>query len=172
MEEIWKDIEGYEGLYKVSNLGRVKSFRKSSKYGAPDELILKPNIITSGYEVVTLYKERSKSKFQVHRLVANAFIPNPLLLPCVNHKDENKVNNCSENLEWCTYQYNNNYGTARVRRIETVSTPVLQKTLDGEIIAIYRSAKIAAELLGYQKRSVSGWCRSGIGGGYIWEYVN
>ena len=101
-KEIWKDVKGYEGLYQVSNFGKVKSFKESAKFG-------NPYLINSGFHVVTLYlKDRTKRKFQVHRLVAETFIPNPENLPCVNHKDENKLNNCVSNLEWCTYQYNNN----------------------------------------------------------------
>ena len=96
MREIWKDVKGYEGLYQVSNLGNVKSFKESAKLGKPKELILKPHLINSGYYVVTLYSKKNKRKFQVHRLVAETFIPNKEGLPCVNHKDENKLNNSVE----------------------------------------------------------------------------
>lgn len=172
MKEIWKDIAGYEGLYQISSFGNVKSFRASAKFGKPKELILKPYIINSGYAVVTLYTENIKHKFQVHRLVAESFLPNPQNLPCVNHKDENKLNNRVENLEWCSYQYNNNYGTAKVRAIESRSVAVSQKTLDGVEIARYKSAKIASNLLGLKERSVTSWCRIGFGGGYKWEYIS
>lgn len=173
MNEIWKDVDGYEGLYQISNLGNVKSFRGSTKFGKPKELILKPSTINSGYHVVTLYSENGKKrKFQIHRLVAEAFIENPEGFPCVNHKDENKTNNCVDNLEWCTYQYNNNYGTARVRASDTIARPIVQKTLNGEPLARYKSCKIAAELLGYKITNVVMWCRKGIGGGYLWEYTN
>lgn len=171
MQEIWKDVKGYEGLYQVSNLGNVKSFKESAKLGKPKELILKPHLINSGYYVVTLYSKKNKRKFQVHRLVAETFIPNKEGLPCVNHKDENKLNNSVENLEWCTYQYNNNYGTARIRAIDTVSLPVCQKTLENKILATYCSAHVAAELLGYPIGTLKVWCRKGIGGGYLWEYL-
>ena len=171
--EIWKDITGYDGLYQVSNLGNVKSFRESTKYGKQKEYILKPSLINSGYHVVTLYsKNGKKRKFQIHRLVAEMFIDNPEGLPCVNHKDEDKLNNHINNLEWCTYQYNNNYGTARVRASATIAKPIRQKTLNGEPIAMYKSCKIAAELLRYKESNVVIWCRKGIGGGYLWEYVN
>lgn len=173
MNEVWKDIKGYEGLYQVSNFGRVKSFRGSAKYGKPDEMILKGRPINSGYLIVTLYaKNRARKNFQIHRLVADAFIPNPDNLSCVNHKDENKINNCADNLEWCTYQYNNNYGTAKVRAIDSKSSTILQKTLDGVVIAKYRSAKIASKLLGYEDYLIYLWCRKGIGGGYKWEYCD
>lgn len=110
LEEIWKDVEGFEGRYQVSNAGRVRSFaRKSYK---------EPKILTCihdkyGYLLVNLYySERGiKGKqAKVHRLVAKAFIDNPLNLPEINHKDENKQNNVVDNLEWCTTRYNLTYG--------------------------------------------------------------
>ena len=169
MQEIWKDVVGYEGLYQVSNMGRVKSFCQSTKFHKQKEFILKPSLINSGYEVVTLYSKEKRKKFQIHRLVATAFIPNPDNLPCVNHKDENKVNNCVSNLEWCTYQYNNNYGTARIRTAETKATPIVQKTLDGKLLATYQSAIIASQLLNINYANLNNWCMEGIGGGYLWE---
>lgn len=171
MEEIWKDVTGFEGLYKVSNHGRVKSFRASAKLGRPKEFILRPYKINSGYDVVTLYSKERRVKFQVHRLVATEFIPNPSNLPCVNHKDENKINNHVDNLEWCTYQYNNNYGTARVRTAEARARKVAQKTLDGRLLAVYASPTIASSLLGHKRRTVTDWCKTGYGAGYRWEYV-
>lgn len=170
MQEIWKDVKGYEGLYQVSNFGRVKSFRASWKLGKPKETILHPSLINSGYEVVTLYSKEKRQKFQVHRLVALNFIPNPENFPCVNHKDENKLNNCVNNLEWCTYQYNNNYGTARIRTSYTKEKPIIQKTLDGHLLAKYQSVHIASELLKIEYINLIRWCRNGIGGGYKWEY--
>lgn len=101
--EIWKDIEGYEGLYQVSNLGRVKSL-KFNKIK-----ILSQGISGSGYKIVSLSKENQRKIFLVHRLVAMVFIKNPNNYPCINHKDENKLNNLANNLEWCTHRYNCNY---------------------------------------------------------------
>lgn len=171
MEEIWKDITDYEGLYQVSNLGRIKSFRESTKFGKQKELILKPSLINSGYEVVSLYKGKRKRKFQVHRLVASEFLDNPDNLPCVNHKDENKLNNCVDNLEWCSYLYNNNYGTAKIRSIYTRSKPIAQKTMDGLPLATYESLHIASSLLGYDYVNMKNWCKNGFGGGYRWEFI-
>lgn len=107
-KEIWKDIEGYEGKYQVSNIGNVRSldYRHTGKIKR-----LKLNTDKSGYSRLRLYKEGKPEDYLVYRLVAQAFIPNPNNLPCVNHKDENPRNNCVWNLEWCTYSYNNNYGT-------------------------------------------------------------
>jgi hypothetical protein len=113
-EEIWKDIEGYEGLYQVSNLGRVKSLARykqnHSKLQKVNERLLSPRF-RRNYYVVALCKEGTVKNVSVHRLVAETFIPNPNNYPIINHKDENSLNNCINNLEWCTYQYNNTYGT-------------------------------------------------------------
>lgn len=171
MKEIWKDIPNYEGLYQVSNLGRVKSFRKSTKHYWQDEYILKPSHANNGYCQVTLYDNTVRHKFLVHRLVAEAFIPNPKNLPQVNHKDENPYNNEARNLEWCTAEYNNAYGTARIRSIETKSRPIEQLTLDKKTIAIYRSTRIAAELLGINKGTLKDSIRKGTPClGYYWAY--
>ena len=115
--EIWKDVIGYEGLYQVSNLGRVKSFW-SDKY--LDGKILSPSFDSKQkYLFVGLHKDKVVKQVYVHRLVAQTFIPNPYKLPCINHKDENKTNNCVDNLEWCTIKYNSNYGRAKERMIES-----------------------------------------------------
>jgi len=103
--EIWKDIKGYETLYQVSNLGRVKSLPKFYQ----GERILKSRKDRYGYLYIGLIKSKIKKSFKIHRLVAEAFISNPNNYPIVNHKDENKLNNKSKNLEWCTAEYNNMY---------------------------------------------------------------
>ena len=105
MKEIFKDIKNYEGLYQVSNLGRVYSVRNNK--------ILKPKLNKYGYLSVNLKYKGSRVTKSIHRLVGEAFIPNPNDLPQVNHKDEDKTNNCVDNLEWCTAKYNHNYGTCR-----------------------------------------------------------
>ena len=103
MEEIWKPIKGYESLYEVSNLGRVKSL----KWGK--ERILRTDKSNNGYLRVVLCKDGKKKKYLVHRLVCESFLPNSNNLPEVNHKDENKTNNKVDNLEWCDRTYNNRY---------------------------------------------------------------
>jgi hypothetical protein len=119
VEEQWKPIIiekngvvfDYSGLYEVSNKeGRIRSVKTGK--------ILKPGKDKCGYSHVTLCKDGKTSRFQVHRLVATAFIPNPDNLPVVNHKDENPSNNCVDNLEWCTVKYNVNYGTCKQRMSE------------------------------------------------------
>lgn len=113
--EIWKDIEGYEGLYQVSNFGNVKSlnYNRSGK-----EKILKPQKNKNKYLHISLCKNKNQKTFTIHRLVALAFIPNLHNYPCVNHIDENKENNHVDNLEWCTHEYNMNYGTLKERQSE------------------------------------------------------
>ena len=109
MEE-WKAIAGYEGLYEVSNLGRIKSLSRIDSRGYKrNEKILKLNKDSGGYLKVSLYKNGKPKQYNVHRLVAIAFIPNPDNLPEVNHKDENRINNYVDNLEWCNRKYNCNY---------------------------------------------------------------
>lgn len=104
MEEIWKPVVGYEDKYLVSNLGRVKSFWTNR--------LLKPTKRkkTEEYLRVGLWDGKKQHGISLHRLVATAFLPNPNNFPVINHKDENPTNNCVDNLEWCTQQYNTNYG--------------------------------------------------------------
>ena len=118
IEEEWRQIKGYEN-YMVSSLGNVKSLGKTKKKNqwTNKETILKPGK-SKGYLRVVLCKDGKTKSFSVHRLVAEAFLSNPYNLPCVNHKDENKLNNCLNNLEFCSYQYNNNYGTCKQRAHE------------------------------------------------------
>ena len=124
MEEIWKDIYfeengviwDYRGLYQVSNFGRIKSFNYNN-----NTIIRKLNFNKQGYVYIMLQKNKKKKMFRVHRLVAHMFIPNPENLPEVNHKDENKENNNVNNLEWCTHEYNNNYGTKNERHSKKIS---------------------------------------------------
>jgi hypothetical protein len=124
MEEIWRDIEGYEGLYQVSNLGRVKSLYRvtisnSGRRYTCQEMILRQGVSTRNYRNVVLRKNCSSKTYSVHQLVARAFIPNPDNLPMINHKDENPSNNCVDNLEWCTAKYNSNYGTSVERMLKS-----------------------------------------------------
>jgi hypothetical protein len=107
MDVDWKDIKGYEGHYQVSNTGEVRSIKGTS------QVILKGDHQRNGYKRVYLWLNGSKKNFCVHRLVAEAFIPNPLNLTDVNHIDEDKDNNSASNLEWCSHSYNMNYGSVR-----------------------------------------------------------
>lgn len=121
-KQIWKDIPGYEGKYQVSNTGRVRSLN----YGRTGKIkVLKQGTKDNGYKVVVIYKNGKRKKYLVHRLVAQAFIPNPNNYPIINHKDENKTNNAVWNLEWCTYEYNVNYGNCKQKIKEAKSDNVL-----------------------------------------------
>ena len=150
--EIWKDIQEYKGLYQVSNLGRVRSLDtiincKGAK-GIDNHLrkgkILKQNIGTTGYYSINLSKNSKRKYVRVHRLVAEAFIPNPNNYYCINHIDGNKLNNKVENLEWCTYSYNNkeayrlglkqNKYKGKFGKEAQFSKPVIQYTLQNEYI--------------------------------------
>lgn len=111
VKEIWKPVVGYEGLYKVSNKGRVKGLRSGK--------ILKSALNKKGYPMVVLSRNGKLLPQRVHRLVALTFIPNLNNYPIVNHINENKTDNRVENLEWCTNKYNCNYGTTIGRMLQT-----------------------------------------------------
>ena len=161
MIEEWRDIENYEN-YQVSNLGNVKN-KITNK-------ILKQQIRRSGYCDVGLYsKERNQPKiFKVHRLVAKAFLPNPNNYPILNHKDENRTNNNANNLEWCTYQYNNTYGTVNDKKRKRV----LQFDSDNNFIREYESVVEASKYCNIFENSISRSCRTHYkAGGYIFKYA-
>lgn len=105
MKELWKDIKGYEGLYQISNFGKVYSKIGNLRYKNPHPIMMKYDS-SGGYARVMLSKDKVFKRFLVHRLVAEAFIPNPLNKPEVNHIDGNKLNNCVDNLEWVTCKEN------------------------------------------------------------------
>lgn len=156
MEE-WRDIEGYEGFYQVSNTGLVKSLERRVDYGhikpLRRERILKPKIDKDGYRHVRLQRDGISKHVRVCRLVAIAFIPNPNNLPFVNHKDEIKSNDTSTNLEWCTRQYNVNYGTAKDR----TRRKLYKKVYCGANGKIYESESQASIDLKVSLQSISGY---------------
>lgn len=168
MEEVWKDITGYEGRYQVSNFGRVKSLPGKSSTNAYKGGVLISKKDACGYLVVGL----SRKTHKVHRLVAMAFIDNPNGYPCVNHKDENKTNNSVENLEWCTYKYNNNYGTRNKRISENCGRSIVQYTLDDVKVREWKSASRAANFYGVKRTTITGCCagRQHTSCGYVWRY--
>ena len=170
MIEEWRDVLGYEGLYEVSDQGRV---RRNGK-------ILKPGKNNWGYLQVFLSKNEILKTSKIHRLVASAFIPNPQNLPEINHKDENKTNNCLDNLEWCTHDYNTNYGTRNARAAERISEklskPVLQFDKEGNFIREWPSIMEVERELGINNSNVSKCCLGRYGfktaGGFVWRYKN
>ncbi len=173
LKEEWRDIEGYEGLYQVSSEGRVKSLERNVVKGKGglykiEEKVLKSGKGTWGYLIVKLYKDEKKKNHRIHRLVASAFLDNPNNLPQVNHKDENRTNNRVENLEWCSPQYNINYGT----RTEKTQIPILQFSLDGEFIKKWDSLTQVERELGFRKGHIGKCCKgkSKTAKGYKWCY--
>lgn len=186
MKEIWKDVPGYEGLYQVSNLGRIRSYEKYKRAGRHTSVYYCPSkIIKSfsagvGYQRVNLFKDRKGRQLSVHRLVAMAFIPNPDNLPQVNHKDEDKTNNRLDNLEWCTAKYNSNYGThpyrltVKGRKKPKKSKEVGQYTKSGELIGTYPSICEASRKAKVDRGSISNAINGRYlqAGGYYWRLID
>lgn len=158
--EIWKDIKNYEGLYQVSNLGNVRSLDHYASNGKKN-ILYKGRILKqtkhkkTGYLLATLCKNNKHKSILVHRLVAEVFINNKNKLPCINHKDENKENNCVTNLEWCTHKYNNNYGN----NTKKLCKPVLQYDLQGNFVKEYYGANEASRKTGISCTNICKCCR-------------
>lgn len=184
MNEIWKDIEGYEGVYQVSNLGRVRSLDRTYLLNDGRSQTARGRIMSQadtkcGYKGIKLRGGGIRKGFRVHRLVAQAFIPNPDNLPLVNHIDEDKHNNIVSNLEWCTHKYNTNYGSAPKKMSESHKNnpiyckPVVQYTMDGQFIKSYPSAKEAAKQIGLHAQNIGACCRGLYSqtGGFRWRYA-
>lgn len=155
-KEIWKEIEGFEGLYEVSTKGNVRNIRSGR--------ILGGYYINQGYKLVDL-----KGKpYLIHRLVALAFIPNPNKFPEVNHKNERKDDNNVDNLEWCTKSYNTNYSSHKR------SCRIKQLTLDGELVKVWGSSHQIEKETGYKATNIIQCCkgkrRSAYG--FQWQYAD
>ena len=163
-KEIWKDIPEYIGLYQVSNLGRVKSIKNCRNR------ILKNHRRVDGYYSVNLSKNNKVNCIRVHRLVAEAFLPNPNNYPIVNHKDERPSNNCVDNLEWCTPKYNINYGTCREKmsKTRTGNKRIVQCSEDGKVIKIWTIEELIKNRT-YDKKSVIRCCKNKYKG-FCWKY--
>lgn len=169
--EVFLSVPGYVGLYEVSNLGNVMSLRSGK--------LLKQSKNRDGYRIVSLTKDGKSKGFGVHRLVAMTFLPNPLGLPEVNHKDETRDNNVLENLEWCSRKYNRNYGGYRERMSKAIkNNPPHHRSIsayDKTSKKFYKSwdtIKEAEEELGLSRGTI-GKALAGItktSGGYIWKY--
>ena len=185
MEIKWRDVVGYENLYQVSNTGIVRSLFRYKKE-------LKPNITNSGYATVQLFKNKVGKRLLIHRIVATSFIVNSKNLPQVNHKDEDKLNNCVDNLEWCSARENMNHGTRLKRQLSScknyyesdmikeiaikngkkVMKPVLQLSKSGVVIARYNSVKEAGMVNGILPTKICDALkgRHKTSGGFVWKY--
>ena len=176
--EIWKDIAGYEGLYQVSNEGRVKRIGAyKNQHGREwiSNRILKPATKSNGYMFVGLSKNGKVSNKYIHRLVAEAFMPNPLNKATVNHKDGNRSNNTVDNLEWATYLENNMHSIKVLKRDSKNSSdsrPVLQFDKEGNFIKEYPSMREAQRQTGID--AIDKVCNHikyrKTAGGFRWEY--
>lgn len=173
--EVWIPVVGYEGLYEISSFGNVRSLGNGGTYKT--QRIMKQFKNTWGYLCVGLCKNGKSKHYQVHRLVAIAFIENPENFPQVNHKDENISNNNVNNLEWCSAKYNINYGTCIKRSSEKQingkkSKQVLQFTKTGEFIAEFPSTREVKRQLGFLSGNISRCCHGKLkyAYGYVWKY--
>ena len=176
MIEKWRDIANFEGLYLISNLGHVKSVERYKRNNAGTQFVNERlRVLTpdkDGYLKVCLSKDGKHYVRSVHRLVAEAFIPNPDNLPVINHKNEDKQDNRVENLEWCTVQYNTMYGTGRIRTSMKQGKPVEQLDLDGNVIDEFYSMCVAAKITGVPQPNIHKVC-NGVrrtAGSYKWRY--
>lgn len=187
-EEIWRDIKGFEGLYQVSNLGRVKSverltIRNGRNYPIKEKL-LSLHHDKDGYIVVSLSNLGKSSPYKVHRLVCEAFLPNPENKPCVDHistiKDDNRV----ENLRWCTHKENCNNPISHQKLLNTIqpryskdnpnAKAIIQFTTNGEVIRKWNCMDDAAKAFNVHYIGISKCCRGVLktAYGYVWKYYN
>ena len=183
--EQWKDIEGYEGLYQVSSEGRVRSLPRTIVYSDGqihyyDGCVLKQTDDKDGYKLVHLCSGGIRRNGKVHRLVAQAFIPNPNSLPEVNHKNEDKTLNTVENLEWCDKSHNMNWNNLskrigmKLRNHRSTSKAVVQMTPDNKIVCIYPSTREAERQTGFSHGNISNCISRKLTTyrGYIWQYIS
>lgn len=179
MNEIWKDIQGYEGFYRVSNTGNVKSVERFIKHPLYGERIAYSRILKSaknnrGYLCVSLWKDGKGISKTIHRLVLNAFIPNINNEPEINHIDGNKENNILTNLEWSSISNNRKHAYSNKFKLPPNEKKVIQKSINGEIIHIFNSLCEAERITGISKGEISKVCsryrNRKIAKGFKWEF--
>ena len=163
---MWLPIPNYEDNYEVNSSGEIRRAKNGN--------ILKGYIGKDGYRRVGLTVNSKTKSFLIHRLVAEAFIPNPNGYPCINHKDEDKTNNHVNNLEWCNYEYNLNYGTRNSRANNSRKKAILQFSKTGEFIKAWDSGTDVYLQMGIDKGHISDCCNNKrkTAGGYRWQYKN
>lgn len=182
--EVWQDIPDYEGLYQASTYGRIKSLERLCVNGKGrerkvPEAILKQAISKNGYLIVRLSNNGVVKNYRAHRLIALTFIANPLKYPCVNHKSEIRHENSVGNLEWCSYEYNVNYGTCKEKISKShlnhpsVCKAVNQYNMEGNIIATYISSHEIQRICGYDNGNIRACCKGKLktAYGYIWRFA-
>lgn len=190
MEEIWKDIEGYEGLYQISSYGRVKSLNYQNR-GV--ERVLVPKCNNSGRLWVELARDKKRKPMLIHRLVGMAFIPNPNNYPQINHIDENPKNNCVDNLEWCTAEYNIQYSLHSPRRhqlngerkhrgykkktdrvYKKRTQRIVQLDLSGNVVRVWDNLVSIRHETGWNDWHIEECCKGNRhkAKGYIWRYAS
>jgi len=196
MEEIWKDVQGYEGLYQVSNHGRIKSLPRLDSMGRQKGgLVLKPKSRKDGYKRINLYYKGKMETYLVHRIVANAFIPNPYVKPQVNHIDEDKSNNKVNNLVWMTAKENINYGSCIERSVKNRDQKSIAKKVDHKAIGkniryihskkvvsidkdgnkcLYDSLTDASNATGLWRQNIGKCCKNiyKTSGGFHWKFID
>lgn len=190
MEEIWKDIPNYEGLYQASNLGNIRVMIFHNNICKKEKIhILKQQIDKYGRKRVILYKNGKPKLYQVHTLIANTFLNKnnykkmkyedkhniDITKLEINHRDENPLNNCVENLEWCTHNYNMHYGNIKEKqKIGRNANKVIQYDIDFNKIKIWDRVIDITKEMGISKQSISYCCKgkTKMAGGYIWRYFN
>ena len=182
--EWWKYVVGYENLYMVSNFGNVKSVDHYVKSRGGVRLvkgrIIKQTLAGGGYYCVSLCKDNVVKTHSVHRLVAQAFIPNPENKQCINHLNKDRTDNRIENLEWCTHKENNDWLdhneliSVKMTNNSKTSKPVLQFTLDGQFVAEYPSSMEAERQTGINHSNICQSCKGNKNythcGGFKWKF--
>lgn len=190
MEEIWKDIPNYEGIYQASNLGNIRVLIFHNNICVKNKIhLLKQQVDKYGRKRVMLYKNGKPKLYQVHTLIANTFLNKSEYKKMeyddknnidiskleINHKDENPLNNCVNNLEWCTHNYNMHYGNIAIKKVLGKGyKKINQYDLNGNLIKTWDKVLDITKTMKISKQSISYCCngKTKTAGGYIWRYVN
>ena len=184
--EIWVDIKDFKGLYQISNYSRVKSLGNKPRYKNRKDKILKSGKNSNGYYVVILYKDGSKTTKKVHRLVAEAFLPNYDSKPCVDHYEpveSDYCNNCAYNLRWVTMKENMQHSIElgrfkkppiynKIGKNHCHSKPVIQFDLNGHFVKQWDTPADVERMLGYSRHAIYDCCngRTNTSNGFVWQY--